>query len=91
MMTDLLNAQLADPFRIVLLIGLYITMLRTRAATGIYLPLAVGAVAVAVIIAATMPNAAGFGPTVGAGVIADVILLAIIHAAYQVYQRVSRK
>lgn len=90
-MTELLNAQLADPFRIVLLIGLYITMLRTRAATGTYMPLALGAVAVAVIIASTMPSAAAFGPTVGVGIVTNIIVLAIIHGAYLVYSRIGRK
>ncbi len=90
-MTEILNAQLADPFRIVLLIGLYITMLRTRAATGTYLPLALGAVAVSLIIAATMPTAVAFGPSVGMGIVANIILLAIIHGAYLVYERTARK
>jgi len=90
-MTDLLNAQLADPFRIVLLIGLYITMLRTSAATGTYLPLALGAVAVALIIATTMPTVAAYGPSVGMGIVANIILLAIIHGAYLIYERATRK
>ncbi len=90
-MTEILNAQIGDPFRIVLLIGLYITMLRTRAATGTYLPLALGAVAVAVIITATMPTAAAFGPSVGMGVVANLIILAIIHGAYLIYERSTRK
>jgi hypothetical protein len=90
-MTEILNAQLADPFRIVLLIGLYITMLRTRAATGTYMPLALGAVAVAVIIASTMPSTVAFGPNVGMGTVANIILLAIIHASYLIYMRLSQK
>jgi hypothetical protein len=90
-MTEILNSQLGDPFRIVLLIGLYITMLRTHAATGTYLPLALGAVAVSLIIAATMPTAAGFGPAVGMGIVANIIVLAIIHGAYLIYERATRK
>jgi hypothetical protein len=90
-MTEILNAQLADPFRIVLLIGLYITMLRTRAATGTYLPLALGAVAVSVIIAATMPSADPFVPRLAVGVLANVIVLAVIHGLYLVYERATRK
>ena len=37
---DLLLSQLADPFRIGLLIALFVTMLRTRAASGVWVPLA---------------------------------------------------
>jgi len=90
-MTEILNAQLADPFRIVLLIGLYITMLRTRAATGTYMPLALGAVAVSLIIASTMPSAVPFGPRLGYGIMANMILLAIIHGGYSLYARGTRK
>jgi hypothetical protein len=91
-MTDLLNAQLTDPFRLVLLMGLYITMLRTRAQTGTYLPLALGAVAVSVIITSTMPShGAAFGPSLGMGVVANIIVLALIHGAYTLYSRIARK
>jgi|LauGreDrversion2_5_1035112.scaffolds.fasta_scaffold92620_2 hypothetical protein len=90
-MTEILNDQLADPFRIVLLIGLYITMLRTRTATGTFMPLAAGAVAVSLIIATTLSSGVAFGPNVGMGIVANIILLAIIHGAYQVFLRVTRK
>jgi hypothetical protein len=90
-MTEILNAQLADPFRIVLLIGLYITMLRTRDATGTYLPLALGAVAVSLIIASTMASAGPFLHRFGMGVVANVILLSLIHGVYTVYDRATRK
>ena len=90
-MTEILNAQLADPFRIVLLIGLYITMLRTQSATGTYVPLALGAVAVSLIIAVTMPSAEPFVQRFGLGVVANVIVLGLIHGIYFVYQRAMRK
>ena len=90
-MTEILNAQLADPFRIVLLIGLFITMLRTRAATGTYVPLALGAVAVSLIIASTMPSDGPFVQRLGLGVVANVILLGLIHGIYSVYLRATGK
>lgn len=90
---DLLLSQLADPFRIGLLIALFITMLRTQAATGTLVPLAVGAVFVAVIIPATQGQSAEMGPflnLVAMGIVADVILLAIILAAWTLFQRMRR-
>jgi hypothetical protein len=92
-LTDLLFAQLADPFRIGLLIALFITMLRTQNATGTVVPLAAGAVFVAVIIPATQAQAAQAVPflhKVAVGIVADVILLAIILAAWTLFQRLRR-
>ena len=90
-LTDILLSQLADPFRIGLVIALIVTMLRTQAATGTWLPLAAGAIFVAVII----PVTAGPGPLVApmwqiiaVGVVADVILIAIALAAWTLFRRV---
>lgn len=58
-MTELFLAQLTDPFRIVLAIGLVITMLRTRAATGTWLPLAAGVAFIAVLIPTVLQRAEG--------------------------------
>ena len=49
-LTDLFLAQLADPFRIGLLIALIATTQRTVAATGKVIPLLAGIVFVAVLI-----------------------------------------
>ena len=90
-LTDLLLAQLADPFRIGLLIALFITMLRTQTATGIWAPLAAGAVFVAVIIPSTLnqgTQAVPLAQAIGVGIVADVILLAIILAAWNAFKRV---
>jgi hypothetical protein len=90
-LTDLLLAQLADPFRIGLLIALFITMLRTQTATGIWAPLGAGAVFVAVIIPSTLTQSAQAVPlaqAIGVGIVADVILLAIILAAWTAFKRV---
>lgn len=93
-LTDLFLAQLADPFRIGLLIALFITMLRTQAATGTLVPLAVGAVFVAIIIPATQGASAETGLflyKVATGIVADVILLAIILAVWTLFQRRRRR
>ena len=88
-MLDLVNHQLTDPFRIILLIALFITMLRTRAATGTYLPLAVGAVFVAVILPLTQGG--DFLPVFLAGLISNVTILAIILGVWTIYQNARRK
>jgi hypothetical protein len=78
-MTELLQAQLGDVFRIGLIIGLIITAARTRAVTGIALPLAAGVVFIAAIIPLTTSTAvdAPFWMQVASGVIANLILLGI--------------
>ena len=88
-LSDLLLSQLADPFRIGLLIALFVTMLRTQAASGTIVPLAVGAVFVAVIlpVSAQSDLAAPLATVVGVGIIANVVLLAIILGAWTLYQR----
>lgn len=87
-MTDLILAQLTDPFRIGLLIALVFTMLRTRAATGQLLPLAAGAVFVAVVIPSTMPKAGvSLIQDVTAGLVSNLIILAIVLGLWAVVQR----
>jgi len=90
-MLDLINQQLTDPFRIILLIALFGTMLRTRAATGTYIPLAAGAVFVAVILPLTMSKGGDFMPTVLAGLVANVTILAIILGVWTIYQNAKKK
>ena len=89
-MLEMLISQLTDPFRIVLLVGLMVTQVRTRADTGTLLPLALGAVFVAVI--APMLNGPGGMPdamSFGVGLAANVILLAIIYGARAIYLRIK--
>lgn len=87
---DLLMSQLSDPFRIGLLIALFLTMLRTRAASGTLIPLAVGAVFVAVLLPLTAQAqlAVPMAVAIGVGIVANVIWLAVILAAWTLYQRV---
>lgn len=90
-LTDLLVPLLADPFRIGLIIALVITMLRTRAQSGVVLPLAAGVVFVAVLIPL------GGGPLAAVpmwqqiawGIAANIILLALVLGGYWIYQRVK--
>jgi hypothetical protein len=91
-LTALLTEALTDPFRVVLLIGLVLTQRRTAAATGTVLPLALGCIFVAVLLPMTMKFGAGAGlpKAIGAGLIANVILLAPILLAAYLWDRRSR-
>jgi hypothetical protein len=91
-MLDLINDQLTDPFRIGLLIALFATMLRTRAASGTIIPLAAGAVFVAVILPSTLQT--GTAPlmqSVMAGVVSNVTILALILGVWTIYQGTKAK
>ncbi|TNC50485.1 hypothetical protein FHG66_08305 [Rubellimicrobium rubrum] len=89
-MTELLSTQLTDPFRLGLIVALVVTMLRTEAVTGRWLPLAAGVLFVAFIIPATMGQGAAtpFWQLVAAGVIANVLLLAVVMAIRHVVLRI---
>jgi hypothetical protein len=79
-LTDLFVSQIIDPFRIALLIGLVITMQRTRMVTGTLLPLAAGIAFVAIIIPTTLTQGIGAPMLhqVGMGVVSNALILAII-------------
>jgi hypothetical protein len=78
-MIELVQTQLADPFRIGLIVALVVTMFRTRAATGTTLPLALGVVFVAVILPTTNPPAAvPVTDAVLAGLVSNLIILGIV-------------
>ncbi|MDB5665948.1 hypothetical protein [Cypionkella sp.] len=87
-LSDLFLSQLSDLFRIGLLIALFITMLRTRAASGVWIPLAAGAVFVAVILPSTMQaTSVPLMQAVLVGFVANVVILAVILAAWTLFQR----
>lgn len=75
-MTDLVLSQLTDLFRIGLIVALVVTMLRTSAVTGRFLPLALGVVFVAVIVPSTMPSgSASLVDAILAGLVSNLIIL----------------
>ncbi|MCB6178463.1 hypothetical protein LHP98_10000 [Rhodobacter sp. Har01] len=78
-LSQLILTQLADPFRIGLIIALVATMARTRAATGTALPLAAGVLFVAVILPTTMGRglAEPLWRQVSAGVLSNAVILGI--------------
>lgn len=91
-LTDLFLSQIIDPFRIALLIGLVITMQRTRIVTGTLLPLAAGIAFVAIIIPTTLTQGLG-APLlhqVGMGVVTNALILAVILAIREALVRTGR-
>jgi hypothetical protein len=87
---DLVAAQLLDPFRIALLIGLVYTMWRNRAVTGTVVPLLAGLLFVAVIIPATIspPGETPMWVAVATGLAANAVIVAVLLAIWAVVRRV---
>lgn len=80
-LADVFTQQIMDPFRIGLVIMLVLTAVRTQAATGTVLPLALGVVFIAVLIPMTLSND---DPdklrSVLVGVATNVVILAVVLA-----------
>ena len=90
-MIDLVLSQLTDLFRIGLMIGLVVTMLRTSAVTGRVLPLALGVVFVAVILPTTMPGgSASLIDAILAGLVSNLIILVPVLAAVALVARLRK-
>ena len=91
-LSNLILSQLADPFRIGLMVALVITMQRTQGTTGVWVPLAAGVLFVAVIIPSTMLTvlAQPLWQVVAVGMVSNAIILAVILSAWAIYQRFRR-
>jgi hypothetical protein len=89
-LTDLLLSQLTDVFRIGLVIALVATALRNTAVTGMAIPLAAGILFIAVIIPATLPGTEPMMRAVGVGIVANLILVGLAMAGWQVVSRWRR-
>jgi multisubunit Na+/H+ antiporter MnhC subunit len=91
-LTDLFLAQLADPFRIGLLIALIITTMRTVATTGKVIPLLAGIVFVAVLIPTTLSPLPGVTllAAIGVGLAVNAVILAVLLAGYALFRRLRR-
>ncbi len=92
-LSQLVLTQLEDPFRIALIIGLVVTMVRTRAQTGTVVPLAAGVLFVAVIIPSTLGTrlAEPFWLQVGAGLISNLVILGVVLGAWEAFRRLTRR
>ncbi|MBL9075038.1 hypothetical protein [Tabrizicola sp.] len=87
-MIELIEAQLLDPFRIGLIVALVITMYRTQAVTGTFLPLAAGVVFVAAVLPSTQGNGAeDLTRAVTAGIVSNLIILGIVLALAMIVRR----
>ena len=78
--SEILFAQLTDPFRLGLIVALVVTMLRTELVTGRWLPLALGVAFVAVIIPTTIQSNAAepLWRLVAVGLVANLLLLVVV-------------
>lgn len=92
-MSEIILAQLIDPFRIILLGGLVYTMMRTRGQTGTIVPLLAGIVFVAALIPSTLGRTpeADFPAEVMTGLISNAIITAVIFAGFLLFQRLRSK
>jgi hypothetical protein len=90
-MTDLISAQLTDPFRIGLIAALLYTTLRTRGVTGLVVPLLAGITFVAAMLPMTMGRASETAvplwQEVAAGLVANAILLGLCLLVWTLVQR----
>ncbi len=90
--TELLLMQLSDPFRIGLLVALAFTTLQTQGQTGRAIPLLLGIVFVAVLIANT--TSAGEGDltmAIGVGVLANAIIIGVLAGLYLAWQKLAKR
>jgi hypothetical protein len=87
-MTQLLVEQVTDIFRLGLLAGLVYTTERTRAQTGVLLPLVAGVVFVAVIIPTTMPRpGVSLWQAAAMGIAVNAAIVAVFWFAWQAISR----
>lgn len=91
MMLQILEAQLMDPFRIVMLIALVYVWDRNRGQTGGNLPLLAGCVFVAVLLPVTMGGTGPAGPAILVGLIANLVILAVVLGLWMLWQRLRRR
>lgn len=91
-LSQLILSQLSDPFRIVLIIGLVYTMLRTRPVTGTLIPLLSGVAFVAIIIPVTL-NQGSAEPVwraISAGLLSNAVILGVVMGVWSLYDRARR-
>ena len=83
---DVFLTQIADPFRIGLIVALVVTAARTSAAVGTLVPLALGVLFVAILI----PTALGGDDTlsqIAVGLVTNAVLLGVALAAKATIER----
>ena len=89
--TDILVAQLTEPFRIGLLVMLLVTAARTTQTVGTIVPLVLGVIFVAVLIPTSLGNDDGMtGTRIATGLVANTVILLVMLAAKAFFDRVVR-
>ncbi|MGQ0566070.1 MAG: hypothetical protein ACT4OK_13510 [Gemmobacter sp.] len=90
--TELLVSQATDPFRIGLMAALVFTTFRQRAATGLVLPLALGAVFFAVLLPTVMVVGSTVPVTtqIATGLVVNAGWIAVMVAAWTAFRRFRR-
>jgi Na+/glutamate symporter len=84
---SLFTTQITDIFRLGLLAGLIYTTERTRAQTGIMLPLVAGILFVAVIIPNTMPVAGvDMVSAMVTGIVSNAVIVAVLWFAWSTFK-----
>ena len=86
-MLQILQAQLTDPFRIVMLIALVMVWDRNRGPEGGILPLVAGYVFVAVLLPSTLGAPGQLVPGILAGLISNLIILLFLLGLWLIWQR----
>jgi hypothetical protein len=90
---SILATQLADPFRIGLLVALLFTARNRSAALHRWLPIALGLVFVAVLIPTAMASGLEdeVGAQIGVGIVSNAIILGLMLFAETAFERFRRK
>ncbi|WP_112308708.1 hypothetical protein [Pseudogemmobacter bohemicus] len=90
--SQIIVSQFADPFRIILLIGLVWTMMRTRAASGTLIPLGAGIVFVAVLIPMTMTAGSEIPvkDQILAGLVTNTVITGIVLGVWEAVNRARK-
>jgi hypothetical protein len=91
-MENIVFSQLIDPFRIGLIFFLLLTALRTRANMGLWMPLAMGVVFIAILIPLTTAAASTVNrfEAIGLGVVSNALILAVLLAAWTAFEKARR-
>jgi hypothetical protein len=91
-MVEIITTQLTDPFRIGMIFFLLLTAIRTRANMGLWMPLGMGVIFIAILIPLTTAAASPVPrlTAIGLGVIANAVILAIFLAGWTIWQKTRR-
>jgi hypothetical protein len=89
--SDILLAQLTDPFRIGLMLALGYMTIRLRAQSGVLMPLVAGVLFFAVMLPTSMPiEGAERMLQMGTGVAANAIIVSVLAGIWIAVERVRR-